>query len=72
MSERWIPVTERLPDHGGTVVCRTQDRQLKFGRVMRIDEYRGGEIATTHQWMGYPYGQLTVTHWFPLPPTPTE
>lgn len=66
----WIPVGERLPDHGGTVVCRTASRQLQFGRVMTVRKYDGGEFAETYCWMGYPDGHLDVTHWFPLPEPP--
>ncbi len=73
MSEpAWIPVTERLPDHGGTVVCRTQDRQLAFGRVMTITKYDGGKATTTYHWRGYPDSPLAVTHWFPLPEAPAD
>lgn len=69
MSE-WIPVTERVPEHGGTVVCRTRDRQLAFGRAMRWCEQRGGERHEKYHWMGYPDGSLDVTHWMPLPEPP--
>lgn len=68
-SVAWIPVTDRLPDHNGTVVCRTQDRQLQFGRVMTICAYSGGEREETYHWRGYPDCPLVVTHWFPLPET---
>jgi hypothetical protein len=67
---QWIPVDERLPDHHGTVVCRTQDRQLQLGRVMTICTYSGGNRAETYHWRGYPDCQLEVTHWFPLPDPP--
>lgn len=68
----WIPVSERLPGHGGTVVCRTRDRQLAFGRVMRVTTCEDGTPATTCHWMGYPDGQLEVTHWAPLPEPPED
>ena len=69
-SVAWIPVTERLPDHHGTVVCRTKDRQLQLGRVMTICTYSGGSRAETYHWRGYPDCPLVVTHWFPLPEPP--
>ena len=72
MDSRWIPVEEQMPDHGGTVVCRTQDRQLQFGRVMTVSKYNGGEATETHHWRGYPDRPLDVTHWFPLPVSPNE
>ena len=67
---RWIPVEERLPDHGGSVVCRTQERELQFGRVMTRTEYSGGQITVTKHWRGYPDRPLAVTHWMPLPEPP--
>lgn len=66
----WIPVSERVPEHGGTVVCRTVDRDLRFARVMRVTTYADGTPATACHWMGYPDGQLEVTHWIPLPEPP--
>ena len=72
-SVAWIPVTERLPDHHGTVVCRTKDRQLQFGRVMTRYTYRGDWIVeVTYHWRGYPDCPLEVTHWFELPEPPPE
>ena len=72
MTGEWISVSERLPEHFGTVVCRTKQRQLEFGRVMTVSKYTGGEVAETHHWRGYPDRPLEVTHWFPLPEPPTE
>lgn len=69
MSE-WLPVTERLPEHGGTVVCRTSGRELRFARVMRVTTYADGTPATEFRWMGYPDGQIEVTHWMELPEPP--
>lgn len=68
--ERWIPAGERLPDHGGTVVCRTAQRELHFGRVMTVTECKDGVKAVSHHWRGYPDGPLEVTHWMPLPEPP--
>ena len=69
---RWIPVGERLPDHGGTVVCRTADRQLQFGRVMTVSKYVSGVFARSYHWVGYPDGTLDVTHWVELPSDKVE
>lgn len=68
--ERWIPVSERLPDHGGTVVCRTASKQLEFGRVMTVYRYYKGGFTKTCSWRGYQDKHLEVTHWFPLPEAP--
>ena len=67
---KWISVEEAFPDHGGTVVCRTQDRQLVFGRVMTVGKWNDGELTETHHWRGYPDCPLVVTHWFSLPESP--
>ena len=79
MDNQWISVDERLPGHGGTVVCRTQDRQLQFGRVMTVSKPTRcaacgnvGSFTETYHWRGYPDCPLVVTHWFPLPESPTE
>lgn len=69
---RWIPVEERLPDHGGSVVCRTKGRELQFGRVMTVTEYKDGEKTVTKHWRGYPDCPLEVTHWTPLPGPPAD
>lgn len=72
MSGEWIPVTDRLPDHGGTVVCRTKQRELQFGRVMTVTEYKDGTVAESHHWRGYPDAPLEVTHWVALPAPPMD
>ena len=69
-ADGWISVEERLPDHHGSVVCRTQERELQFGRVMTRTEYIGEAITVTKHWRGYPDRHLNVTHWFPLPEPP--
>lgn len=67
---RWIPVSERLPEHIGCVVCRTESRELQFGRVMTVTKYIDGKQATTKHWRGYPDRPLDVTHWTDLPSPP--
>lgn len=66
----WIPASDRVPDHGGTVVCRTADKELRFARVMRVTTHADGTPATAYHWMGYPGDPLDVTHWMPLPEPP--
>lgn len=58
--QRWIPVTERLPEDGERVLVCTQTRKIKDARYSK----RRNLFVTS--------GQITVTHWKPLPPLPGE
>ena len=60
VDQRWIPVTERLPEKEGTyLVC--SDR---------------GAVYTTHFYVRHAAwtrrGKIPVTHWMPLPEPPEE
>ena len=63
---RWIPVTERFPEHGDVVLCF-----MKFGeqRMLQWDN-----VASW--WLGYghcdDWQKADVTHWMPLPEPPVE
>ena len=63
---RWIPVTERLPEHGDVVICF-----MKFGehRILQWDN-------VSSLWLGYGHGddwqKADVTHWMPLHQPPKE
>lgn len=61
--QRWIPVTERLPENGEMVLCNTS----YFVEVLQWDE-RAGVWCGIHR--GYP--KSYVTHWMPLPEMPKE
>ena len=64
--QQWIPVSERLPHHGGIVLCylRCDD--------MRILQWDG----VGQWWLGYGKGddwqKKDVTHWMSLPEPPKE
>lgn len=62
--QRWIPVTERLPE--------------KWGEYLVMIE--GDTVSTTlyyewadKYWFDFPNGRkFVVTHWMPLPPAPED
>lgn len=63
---RWIPVKERLPEHGDVVLCF-----MKFWehRILQWDN-------VSSLWLGYGHGddwqKADVTNWMPLPEPPKE
>lgn len=63
---RWIPVTERLPEHTKKVLVYRPDMVIDYA-VTRYDKYLG--------WINYDVsmrGEHTITHWMPLPTPPME
>jgi hypothetical protein len=62
----WIPVSERLPEHGVIALCRLTFNEL---RILQWD-------SVSKWWLGYGAGddwrQKDVTHWMPLPNPPKE
>lgn len=69
--DKWIPVTERLPEEEGWYqVYTTPDRGQKsinkamFHKGFEWDNY-------TPRWHGAGGYWANVTHWMPLPPAPT-
>lgn len=61
--QRWIPVTERLPEYGEIV--------LAFGkRHATSGQFRGTSPTKPHwwHWKGNTYKE--VSHWMPLPEAP--
>jgi hypothetical protein len=63
----WISVSDGLPDHGGTVLCKTTRGELVFGRVMTTTRYSGQTPRHEHKWVGYPSCDIDVSWWSPLP-----
>lgn len=65
-TQRWIPVTERLPEEGGRYLCYVKSFAFKgafYTTILHYDKY------------GFVEGNIytdDVTHWMPLPPDPEE
>ena len=64
--DKWIPVTERLPEEDGRYLCNTRSFAFPGSFYQTIMKYeKGGFIE------GYIYTD-DVTHWMPLPEPPKE
>ena len=61
-AQRWIPVSERLPETRGFYICSNVDRETK--KVFVEERFFIGGI-----WDVY---FSDVTHWMPLPQPPQE
>ena len=67
--QKWIPVTERLPEEYDDVLCY---RGSHIGALIDVYTYRGD-----NKWEdAYGYFESTedegITHWMPLPEPPKE
>jgi hypothetical protein len=64
--QKWIPVSERLPEHGKWVLCACR---AKIVEVLKYD-------STMEDWDSQLpercYMKGFVTHWMPLPEPPKE
>lgn len=60
--QKWIPVTERLPEHGKSVLCY---KRLGYMQILQFNE-------RTDRWYGWDcsFPLRAVTHWMPLPNSP--
>ena len=63
--QKWIPVTERLPEDSSGVILCTRSRIVGVGFYDKdtrnwVQHYSGGGIC------------VEVTHWMPLPEPPKE
>ena len=65
-SQRWIPVTERLPDTDKDVLVYATTKFIG-GSKIAIDKLEEGEQRPI--WL-YTHGWFEVTHWMPLPEPP--
>lgn len=75
--QKWIPVTERLPDTNGTFIVTACDEGCSYGEgiwydtVVVVAEYYKG--AWTWDENGTEYDlEGIVTHWMPLPEPPKD
>lgn len=69
--QRWIPVSERLPDRNGRYLCRyvfNDHYDMSFEQVI---SYYATDKKPHFQNEGDGLG-MKVTHWMPLPEPPRE
>jgi hypothetical protein len=81
--QKWIPVSERLPDKDGTYICFNRGAYGKWTQAVRFtkdarkfDEYTF-KNKWKNQWLMYDseygyYAVDSITHWMPLPNPPKE
>ena len=71
-AERWIPVTERLPDVPGHVLV--WDNTAKIRKILWFHDCNGWGVEDKHQkrYFGNASDQRRYTHWMPLPDAPEE
>ena len=63
--QEWVPVTERLPEAGGYVVCIAKRNPFsRFMPMVARIEKNGWANPITEQYIS------EVTHWMPLPQPP--
>lgn len=61
LRRRWIPVTERLPEHGW---------YLAYGPTIKMEVLHFHSVEEV--WSSERYYNIEVTHWMPLPQAPKE
>lgn len=67
---RWIPVTERLPDFEGCLLCM---RKAFVGDKLRYQDILYYEEGTFYmEFEDTPIPTEAITHWMPLPQPPKE
>lgn len=66
---RWIPVTERLPESGGTYLVYTERGSVYATHFYEKKVFRDDYVREP-QWSQR--GKVKVTHWMPMPKTPKE
>lgn len=64
--QKWIPVTERLPDEFSEYLCRVI-RPIPGGKYVRESRILWCDYDKSWNCEG-----LIVTHWMPLPEPPKE
>ena len=74
--QKWIPVTERLPEEREEDDEGEKHTASDFVQVAVMDSL-GNKFVTDDmlcdgKWVNYPWGDFEVTHWMPLPEPPKE
>ncbi|EKT0320291.1 DUF551 domain-containing protein [Klebsiella pneumoniae] len=66
---KWIAVTENMPEPSGQfyLVIVNTEHGVGFSHYDRIDGFRGLTLSGGRQCLSF-----TVTHWMPLPKSPSE
>lgn len=71
-AQKWIPVTERLPETDGIYIVRTVHGTLTTARFYAYKYFPATrhlpEVHRSPSWQAY----RNVTHWMPLPQPPKE
>ena len=65
--QRWIPVSERLPENRATVLAAFENREILTATYYKHHEGFGG---VENYWHIEGWHSGNVTHWMPLPPNP--
>lgn len=63
--QKWIPVTERLPENEGWYMVYTKNKGDHARKINKAQYYH-------HSWHGNGGRWDNVTHWMPLPEPPKE
>ena len=72
--QRWIPVTERLPEnkeHDWVLAQVVEDNgYMHIPKVMEYRQSKNDWFEETYGWLSEHNGAFTVTHWMPMPELP--
>ena len=72
--QKWIPVTERLPDnkeHDWVLAQVVEtDGYMHIPKVMEYRQALNDWYEETYGWLSKHNGAFSVTHWMPLPEPP--
>lgn len=69
IAQKWISVTERLPEVGGTYLVYTERGSVYASHFYEKKVFRDDYVREP-QWSQR--GKVKVTHWMPLPEPPKE
>ena len=67
--QRWIPVSERLPENRATVLAAFENREILTATYYKHHEGFGG---VENYWHIEGWHSGNVTHWMPLPESPND